>query len=204
MDDSELSDFDVIQRVLERQPAATDEFLARVGCVPRILEALNRTSGRPLQSHDVEDLAQHVFAEMMRRLREFPPDGILDRWAYHFCTYSFLNRVRALRRSPTLQLDASHDPPSGPAPDDELLDIGQFHAALAELSAEQRDLVLAKVVEGRTFEEIGLRTKRSPNTLKSWYYASIERLRVRLAPKFGDTETHPRPRPRLAGGGSAP
>lgn len=204
VDDSNLSDFDVIQRVLLRQPAASDEFIARVACVPRIVEALNRTSGRPLRTHDVEDLAQHVLAEMLQHLREFPADGILDRWAYHFCVYSYYNRVRALRRTTTVPLDVAHDPTTATAQLDELLDIGQLVSALSELSAEQRDLVIEKAVEGRTFEEIGRRTSRSPNTLKSWYYASIERLRAKLALKFGDTDVRSRPRHRLAGGGAAP
>jgi DNA-directed RNA polymerase specialized sigma24 family protein len=178
------ADYELVQRVARRDPDAAEAFLDRVRCVPRILEALNRASGRPLQSHDLDDLGQHVLAEMLGKLGAFPRNGIVDRWAYHFCVYSFFNRVRKLRRTTASRLTAGNEPADGLAPRLELLDVGLMHAAVEALPADERALFVAKALDGVTFDELARRSATSANTLKTWYYAIVSRLRAKLAPQF--------------------
>lgn len=56
--------------------------------------------------------------------------------------------------------------------------------ALTDLPPEQREVVVLKVWQGRTFDEIGRLLGISPNTASSRYRYALEKLRAAL----GETE----------------
>ncbi|MBK6941414.1 MAG: sigma-70 family RNA polymerase sigma factor [Planctomycetes bacterium] len=153
--------------------------------MPRIVDAMNRAAGRPLDSDDTADLAQHTITEILAHLPQFPPDGILDRWVFCFCRNSFLNRVRRHWRHAATPLDAVAEPSQLDPSRDEMLDIALFHEAFALLSADERALIEAKNLDDLTFDEIARRWNIPASTLKTRHGVAMDRLRRRLGPKFG-------------------
>ena len=57
-----------------------------------------------------------------------------------------------------------------------------IEAALRELPAEQREVLVLKIWGGRTFEQIGVQLGLSPHTAASRYRYALEALRKRITP----------------------
>ncbi len=180
-----LPDHDLVRRVIAREPIACEAFVERMRCVTRIVDAMNRASGRPLDSDESQDLAQQAITEILVHLPQFPPGGVLDRWVFCFCRNVFLNRVRKHWRRAASPLDAVTEPAQDDPTRDDLLDIAVFHEAFACLSPDDRALIEARHLDELTFDEIARRWNIPASTLKTRHGAAMHRLRRRLAPKFG-------------------
>lgn len=183
-----LPDHELARRVIAREPVACEVFVERMRCVPRIVDAMNRAAGRPLDADEAQDLAQHTITEVLAQLPRFPADGILDRWVFCFCRNAFLNRVRKHWRRAAAPLDSVAEPTRVDESPDELLDIALFHDAFATLSPDDRALIEAKNLDDLTFDEIARRWGIPASTLKTRHRVAMDRLRRRLGPKFGHVQ----------------
>lgn len=162
--------------------AALDTLVDRLRCVPRILCHLNRQRNGILRPSDVEDLAQDTLLRVWQKLPDFPSYSSIEMWAYRFCQYEFLNRIRKLERQSRTVVSASEPPePTTHDPEPDPVDWGaRLDAALDELSHQEQDVVRMKHFEQLTFDDIGRDLGLSPNTAKARYYRGLVKLRDKL------------------------
>ena len=166
---------------------ARDEVIRRLSCIPRMLAAINRRSGSALREQELHDVAQDTLALVWRKLATYAGLATLETWSFRFCALELRNAVRRSRRSESgeqvARETAADAREAGPF---EPLDFESLYEALDRLPTAEAAVVRLKHFEQLTFEAIGARLAISPNTAKTTYYRAIDRLRERLAPRFGE------------------
>lgn len=176
-------DLELTRLAREGDRAAVEKFLERLRVIPRVLAKRNARIGRPFQPGEIDDLAQEVFARVWKRLDEYRGEAALETWVYRFCCWTMLDALR--QRRPHTPLSGIDEEPQTEE-EAEALDDVILLAAVADLPADQSQVVTLKQLEGLSFPEIGERLDLSPNTVKTRYYRALERLRTQLAPRFGE------------------
>lgn len=155
----------------------------RLMILPRLLAETNRRRGRPLQGHDLEDLAQELTLKIWSKLGEFEGFGSLEEWLVHFCYYEIQNYRRSQQRRSFHQQAASEGrserAPQVPDP----LIAEEIQALLAQVGPPSSEVLRLKHCEDLTFQEIGRRLERSPNTVKAQYYRGLAWMRDRYLRK---------------------
>ena len=124
---------------------------------------------------EAEDVLQETFLALMQ-LPEFP------REPEHYCLRSFRNRAlnykRSLWRRLTRELESQRwfekSPGESPAERAAM-------NCLAELPAEQREVIVLKIWNQLTFEEIGGLLEISPNTAAGRYRYGLQKIKSKLA-----------------------
>lgn len=155
---------------LTRRLTAGDE-IAFAELYDRFGARLFRTARRLLNDeHAAEDAVQDVFAALARSHANLA--AVTDWTAYLFASLRHATaRIgeRLVRRPESLTVDpAASQAPSGDA---------SLERALAELPAEQREVLALKFEGGLTFDQIGLQLGISANTAASRYRYALEKLR---------------------------
>jgi RNA polymerase sigma-70 factor (ECF subfamily) len=192
-----LADLALAQRVLAEAGAsadaaessgALDEFVTRMGCVPRILATVNARRGRPLGRDELADLAQDTLILLWKKLHTFEGRATLETWAWRFCFLEFSNRVRKVgRRGPLLEDLGSEVPPEAVAPTTtHPMEYEPLYQGLERLGDPEAEIIRLKHFEDLTFEELAERLNISPNTAKTRYYRGLGRLREDLGPRLGE------------------
>jgi RNA polymerase sigma factor (sigma-70 family) len=168
-----------IQRTFEQEQLRLRNFIRR----------------RVLDESDAEDILQEVFYELVQAYRLMKPVEQVGAWLFRVARNRIIDRFRK-RKTET----APSDPPPGeedggvfswedllPARDAgpeaayarEVL-IDEIEAALDELPKEQREVFVAHELEGRSFNELAVKTGLSVNTLLSRKRYAVLHLRQRL------------------------
>ena len=155
-------DADTTFRLLERARAGDREALDEL--FARHIPTLRRwASGRlPRWARDLadtHDLVQETVLQTFKRLETFEPRGEGALQAY--LRQGLMNRVRnefrrAYRRLPAEELD-SQAPGERTSPLDAAIRqerLDRYEAALSRLTEEERDLIIARVEMGLTYEEM--------------------------------------------------
>jgi RNA polymerase sigma-70 factor (ECF subfamily) len=108
---------------------------------------------------DTQDLVQDTVLQVFKRLEAFEPrgDGALQAYLRQAVMNRIRNEVRSKGRRPSFesldeQAPADHTSPLEAAIREEQLD--RYEAALSRLSEQDRDLIVARVEVGLTYEEI--------------------------------------------------
>ena len=187
------ADLELVQRILQGEPSAVEEYLTRMHCVRRFLAAKNKAFGTPLSAQELEDTIQSTLLALWGKLASFAGHGSLESWAYRFSHLELLNRLQSLRRLPRFLDDLpgeatgarAREPAADPAPDP--FEHEQLYRALERLEATAADVLRAKHLDGLTFEEIAAREAVPVNTVKTRYYRALEKLRVQLGAASGAT-----------------
>ena len=127
-----------------------------------------------LSHGEAEDVVQETFMALMQMpaAPEKPE---------HYCLRSFRNRALNHRRSLWRRLTREweshrwfeHSPGESPAERAAM-------AALAELPQEQREVIVLKIWQNYTFEEIGALTEVSPNTIAGRYRYGLQKIRSKI------------------------
>ena len=131
---------------------------------------------------EAEDLVQELFASLIRM--PVPPDR-----PAHYALRALRNRALNYRRSfvrrVLRELESSRwfEPADGEAPGET-----QAMRHLALLPPDQREVIVLKVWQGHTFEEIGELTGCSPNTAAGRYRYGLQKLRQCLNESFYESE----------------
>lgn len=153
---------DATYRLLERAKSGDHEALEEL--FARHIPTLRRwASGRlPRWARDVadtQDLVQDTVLQVFRRLGAFEPrgDGALQAYLRQAVMNRIRNEFRSHGRRPSFesldeQTAADHTSPLEAAIRQEQFD--RYDAALSRLSERERDLVVARVEVGLTYEEI--------------------------------------------------
>lgn len=126
-----------------------------------------------LPRDEAEDVLSECFLALVDRGERAA--AIADVGAYLFAVARH-KLARRARRPRTEALELVEEPATSPAPADALA----VRAALADLPPEQREVVVLKVWQGRSFAEIGALLDISPNTASSRYRYALEKLRAAL------------------------
>jgi len=131
---------------------------------------------------DARDLLQEVFIKLAREPQRLA--GIREERAFlmrlaHNAAVDLMRR-RTVRDRTREGFSAEISPFAMADDPDEQLFRQELSAALGELPAEQRAVVLLKLWEGLTFEEIARVLDLPPNTAASRYRYGLDKLRERL------------------------
>jgi RNA polymerase sigma-70 factor (ECF subfamily) len=135
-----------------------------------------------LSHAEAEDVLQETFVTLLQQAQ--PPAK-----PEHYCVRSFRNRAlnyrRTLWRRVTRELESWRwfDRHTDETPTER-----QAMRCLAELPMEQREVIVLKIWQRRTFEEIGELLDISPNTAAGRYRYGLQKLKIRLEGKDYERE----------------
>jgi len=141
---------------------------------------------------DVEDLLQEVFYELTEAYRLMKPIEEAGAWLYRVARNRIIDRFRKKQPEPFGEMPEGADegwrwedllpsPDAGPeAAYARGVLLDELEAALEELPGEQREVLLAHEMEGRSFKQIAGETGVSVNTLLSRKRYAVLHLRRRL------------------------
>jgi RNA polymerase sigma-70 factor, ECF subfamily len=140
------------------------------------------------QRNDVEDIAQHVFAKVYFSLRNFDFRSSLITWIYKITVNECFDYLRKKKvRKLVYESDMSEDEVrrvenSEPAVDRQapadvsLARRDYMVKLLARVSAEERNLLMLKEVEGHSVEELAEMTGMNENTIKVKLFRARQKL----------------------------
>jgi RNA polymerase sigma-70 factor (ECF subfamily) len=120
---------------------------------------------------DAEDLGAEVFVQIVRDLPRFEGDWRGFRaWVFAIARNRMLDERRRLARRPDVPVaepaDASE--PAGDVTEDAFarIELGRVAAILGELSADQRDVLLLRVIGDLSVEEVARVIGKRPGAVK--------------------------------------
>jgi RNA polymerase sigma-70 factor (ECF subfamily) len=124
-----------------------------------------------------EDAVQEAFLKLAAR-RDPPPDAVP--WLYAVTRNLARTAGRSERRRRRHEAEAAARTPTWFAPTEGTLDAGAAAAALVTLPDDEREVVVARVWGGLSFDDIGRLTGTSAATAHRRFAAGLARLRERL------------------------
>lgn len=142
--------------------------------------SLLRLAGAILRDEEeAKDVGQEVFRQAFQRLADFPAEGRLDLWlrriAINLCRD--LLRKRKVRQAAAEQLDAAPAPPA-----DEVLSGRESREAilraLERLPVEHREVLVAHLLEDRTYSELAEMLDLSVNAVRIRVHRGLAALRA--------------------------
>ncbi|MEM7311025.1 MAG: RNA polymerase sigma factor [Planctomycetota bacterium] len=183
----------VVERALGGDAASIRSLVARLECVPRIVAARNRKLGQPLQNSDLEDVVQEVLTRLWHKLPSYDGRAALETWAYSFCVFELMKKLRSRRRSRLVsESEPREEPPPEPARD-ELADREEVLRGLEALDPDTAAIVRLKHFEELTFDEVAQRLAIPANTAKTRYYRGLRKLRALFEEITEDAGEEPSP-----------
>ncbi|SDC44884.1 RNA polymerase sigma-70 factor, ECF subfamily [Geodermatophilus telluris] len=146
---------------------------------------------------DADDLASETFLAVFRGLGGFSGDeDALRSWVFTIAHRRLVDEWRRRSRRPQLAddgADALPETPGGDVEDDVLARLGTetVHRMCADLPADQRSVLLLRVLADLTVEQVAAVMDRSTGSVKALQRRGLRTLRARLepagAPRTGET-----------------
>jgi RNA polymerase sigma-70 factor (ECF subfamily) len=133
-------------------------------------------------------VAQEVFVRIFRALGAFRGDSALSTWIYRLTVNAALSHLARRARRPVLSEDGLAEVPAPPAIERDPGLAGHITAALAELPAGYRAILILHDVEGLSHEECAEILECRVGTCKSQLHKARARMRELLgagAPRPG-------------------
>ena len=143
---------------------------------------LRQTRDQSLADEFFQDVWQRVIAARTG----WTPDAAFSTWLFRIAHNRLNDHWRALKHRPPTPADADERTASVPdptTPERELSDFEQrrtLQRAIAELPEEQREVVLLRLEQELSLDEIGTITGAGRETVKSRLRYAMEKLRKRL------------------------
>jgi RNA polymerase sigma-70 factor, ECF subfamily len=132
---------------------------------------------------EAEDVVQDVFTNVHRFLDRFTPDRPFSHWlsvvTLNACRIELRRRTARLRRHDAFEADPLRTTSNGASGDPLLRDA--LATAFAGLDARTRDCIVLRVLEGLSYQEIGLRCGQSEAAVKMRVLRGLRELRTRPA-----------------------
>jgi len=175
-DDRDRSDRELGRRFSSGDVGAVAELYDRFAG-PIYTVALSRLGDRELAQEAVQD----VFVKAWRAAATFDPERALSPWLYEIARHSAADIARREHRRPTTtRLSAAAPADEGPTLGD-AWEAWEVRRALAELPADELELVRLTHFIGLTRSEIAERLDMPIGTVKSRMHRAHRRLAERLA-----------------------
>jgi len=177
-------DLQLVRRAVAGDALAIEGVLGRLSCVVKFVYRLHRTLGYQLEAAALEDVVQQVYAAVWPRLPDYAGTAALESWVYGFCRNCL--RAEARRRNRTErttarefdQLARDTSGPGGVLADAEQLD--ELRGALEQLPCNEREVVIARHLDGCSFEQIARQQSLSASTVKDRCYRAMLKLKNTL------------------------
>jgi RNA polymerase sigma-70 factor, ECF subfamily len=154
----------------------------------RLYNSLVRVLG---SAEDAADTVQDAFVQAYMKLESFRGSSAFYTWLYRIAFNLAMSRARREHKTASLdwlKTNAGSEPIDGqPAADAGMLQqerVAMVHAALAELSAEYRQIVVLREIDGCSYEEIAEILDVPVGTVRSRLFRARMQLRDRLAPRL--------------------
>jgi RNA polymerase sigma-70 factor (ECF subfamily) len=170
---------DLLRRVAEQaDPAAFRELYRTYG--PRVKAYMMRQGADPAAA---EDLAQETLLTVWRRASLYSADkGTAAAWIFAIARNLRIDRLR--REVPWQELPGEHEQAAEEPRADDLLDAKErqvrVRAALAQLPAEQHEIVVLSYIEGLSHGAIAARLGLPLGTVKSRMRIAYQKIRAAL------------------------
>lgn len=104
---------------------------------------------------DARDAAQEAFIRAFQALPRFRQEAAFSTWLYRIATNTALDLVRRRPVVPPVELPADQPAPDDPATEAQRREISRrVHAAVAQLPAEYRVVVVLRDLQGLAYDEI--------------------------------------------------
>ena len=130
--------------------------------------------------HDAEDVLQTIFVRIVRKRRYLAAARCLDAYVYQIARNEATSFLRRHRRERLLESDAQPWLVPGEPADRGRETAEALQAALTRLPSRQREVVVLKTYQDKTFREIAEMLDMSLNTVASRYRYGMEKLRALL------------------------
>jgi RNA polymerase sigma-70 factor (ECF subfamily) len=135
-----------------------------------------------------EELYQDVWQRVIVARARYRPEARFSTWLYQIAHNRLTDHWRALQHRPPAPADASERTEREPDPQTPERQLSAFEErrrlqlALAELPEDQREVVLLRLEQELSLEQIGLITGVGRETVKSRLRYALDKLRQRLKP----------------------
>ncbi|MFP4976540.1 RNA polymerase sigma factor [Paenibacillus sp. CN-4] len=129
---------------------------------------------------EAEDAVQDILVHAFERIRQYKPTVSFSAWLYKMAYHHCLNliRRRQLQRKFSLLLPRGQTAESPDETMERRLFSEPLSRALDRLTAEERNLLVLRVFEEKSFEEIGQITGRSQEAAKKKYARTKTKLKT--------------------------
>jgi RNA polymerase sigma-70 factor (ECF subfamily) len=183
-------DAPLIEAILAGDTAAFGQLVGHYQ--DRLYNALLRVLG---SAEDARDVVQDAFVQAFVKLDSFRGSSAFYTWLYRIAFNLAMSHHR--RRHPTTSLDGAkvacgHEPAdAGPAPEARFAQRERaelVHAALAQLSAEHRQVLVLRELEGCRYDQIADILQLPVGTVRSRLFRARLQLRDQLAPLLSEEE----------------
>ncbi len=134
-----------------------------------------------------EDVVQNAFVRLAQQAR--PPEQVLP-WLYRVVRNEALTALRGTARRRRREQQAG-SPEAWFAATEDRLDANEAARRLAELPLELREVIVARLWGGLTFEAIAELVGCSPPTMHRRYHTGLAQLRERLDGRWTRTPSAP-------------
>jgi RNA polymerase sigma-70 factor (ECF subfamily) len=130
---------------------------------------------------DAGDAAQEAFVRAFQALPRFRQEAAFSTWLYRIATNAALDLVRRRPAVPPVELPVNHPAPHDPDAEAHRREISRrVHAAVAQLPAEYRVVVVLRDLQGLAYDEIATILAIPIGTVRSRLSRGRESLRVLL------------------------
>jgi RNA polymerase sigma-70 factor (ECF subfamily) len=158
----------------------------------RLYNSLLRVVG---SAEDARDLVQDAFVQAFLKLESFRGSSAFYTWLYRIAFNLAMSHARRGHQAVSLdrvKADCGSEPVDGrPTPDADALRcerVALVHTALAGLSAEYRQILVLRELEGCRYDEIAEILELPVGTVRSRLFRARLQLRDRLSPMLRDDE----------------
>ena len=132
---------------------------------------------------DALDLMQETFLAVCRNLPDFRHQSSFKTWMFSLAYYRCMDfyRRKKIKLADDQEPDTFEDENCVTGPADNLHQVQTSEGllnAIAELNLEQKLVVELKIFQQQTFDDIALQLGVSTNTVKSRFYAALNKLKT--------------------------
>ncbi|MFN0021715.1 MAG: RNA polymerase sigma factor [Pirellulaceae bacterium] len=136
----------------------------------------------PRRDSEAEDLLQEIWCDAVRSLGSLRDATAFPAWIYRIARDRAWRLLR--KHQPAASLSEADLPTAAEEPEFTAEDAAAVHVALAELPAEQREVLVLRFLEGMTYEEIATITAAPLGTVRSRLFYGKVSLRQLLAKDY--------------------
>jgi RNA polymerase sigma-70 factor (ECF subfamily) len=167
---------DLVRRVRANDPLAFEELYERYS--QRVFGYLfQRLNG---DAEEAEDLTADVFTRVYEKIDGFQPQGApLSAWVFRIAHNRLIDAIRRRPRHTQVALEEAPELSAGPVFGgvEQQVALDQIKLGLARLTAEQRQVIVLRFLEGKSLAETAATVGRNEDAVKKLQARGLASLR---------------------------